>query len=215
MARGNDRPGLWLVDEGGGETKLSFAELAERSDRIANWLRALGVRRGDRLLLMLANLAPLWECMLAAMKLGAVIVPATTLLNRDDLLDRFARGRVRHFVTGADNAGKFADLPGDYTRIAVGGGSTGWRSRDALMTRWCGSRLTVIPRRATCRCSIHLGTTASPSWSMTIRAIGRASGDDALARCSWATSISTLRPGLGSTPTLFFAPGTPGRQCSC
>ena len=131
MARGNGRPGLWLADEGGGETRLSFAELAERSDRIANWLRALGVRRGDRLLLMLGNVAPLWECMLAAMKLGAVIIPATTLLNRDDLLDRFARGRVRHVVTGAESIGKFADPPGDYTRIAVGGSAPGWQSWDA------------------------------------------------------------------------------------
>ena len=131
MARGNDRPGLWLVDEGGGENKFSFAELAERSDRVANWLHALGVRRGDRLLLMLGNIAPLWECMLAAMKLGAVIIPATTLLNRDDLVDRFARGRVRHVVTGADSAGKFADLPGDYTRVAVGRSVPGWRSWEA------------------------------------------------------------------------------------
>src|SRR5205823_8851403 len=46
IARGNDRPGLWLVDEGGSETKLTFAELAERSDQVANWLRAVGVRRG-------------------------------------------------------------------------------------------------------------------------------------------------------------------------
>jgi len=131
MARGNDRPGLWLVDEGGGEAKLTFAELAERSDRIANYLRRLGVRRGDRLLLMLGNVAPLWECMLAAMKLGAVIIPATTLLNRDDLVDRFARGRVRHVVAGADNAAKFADLPGDYTRIAVGGSAPGWQNWEA------------------------------------------------------------------------------------
>ena len=131
MARGNDRPGLWLVDEGGGENKFSFAELAERSDRVANWLHALGVRRGDRLLLMLGNIAPLWECMLAAMKLGAVIIPATTLLNRDDLVDRFARGRVRHVVTGADSAGKFADLPGDYTRVAVGRSVPGWHSWEA------------------------------------------------------------------------------------
>ncbi len=131
MAQRNDRPGLWIVDEGGGETKLSFAELAERSSRVANHLRALGVRRGDRLLMMLGNVAPLWECMLAAMKLGAVIIPATTLLNRDDLLDRFARGRVRHVVVGADNASKFADLAGDYTRIAVGGAAAGWHSWEA------------------------------------------------------------------------------------
>ncbi len=131
MARDNDRPGLWIVDDGGTETKLSFAELAERSSWAANRLRGLGVGRGDRLLLMLGNTAPLWECMLAAMKLGAVIIPATTLLNRDDLLDRFARGRVRHVVAGADGTGKFADLPGDYTRIAVGGTAPGWHSWEA------------------------------------------------------------------------------------
>ncbi|MGH7047580.1 MAG: AMP-binding protein [Stellaceae bacterium] len=128
MAVGNNRPGLWIVEEGGAETRLSFAELAERSSRVANWLRALGVRRGDRLLLMLGNVVPLWECMLAAIKLGAVIIPATTLLSRDDLDDRFTRGQVRHVVAGAENADKFADLPGDYTRIAVGGTTPGWHS---------------------------------------------------------------------------------------
>ncbi len=126
LASGNPRPALWLVNEGGAETRLSFAELKERSDRAANFLRALGVKRGDRVLLMLGNVAPLWECMLASMKLGAVIVPATTLLTRNDLADRFARGRVRHVVTGADNAAKFAELPGDYSRIAVGGDAPGW-----------------------------------------------------------------------------------------
>src|SRR5580692_13160450 len=128
MARGNDRPALWLATEGGSETKLSFAALSERSSRVANHLRALGVARGDRILLMLGNVAPLWECMLAAMKLGAVIVPATTLLTRNDLADRFARGRVRHVVTSADAAAKFAELPGDYSRIAIGGNAPGWIS---------------------------------------------------------------------------------------
>ena len=126
MARDNAHPALWLVDEDAGETKLSFAELSERSNRIANALRGLGVRRGDRILVMLGNVVPLWECMLAAMKLGAVIVPATTLLTRNDLADRFARGRVRHVVASADAAAKFADLPGDYTRIVVGKEVPGW-----------------------------------------------------------------------------------------
>jgi acetyl-CoA synthetase len=126
IARGNTQPALWIVDEDAGETKLSFASLSERSNRVANYLRGLGVRRGDRILLMLGNIVPLWECMLAAMKLGAVIVPATTLLTRNDLADRFARGRVRHVVTSADAAVKFADLPGDYSRIAIGGDVPGW-----------------------------------------------------------------------------------------
>jgi len=126
VARDNAQPALWLVDDDGGEIKLSFASLSERSNQVANALRRLGVRRGDRILVMLGNVVPLWECMLAAMKLGAVIVPATTLLTRNDLADRFARGRVRHVIAGADAAAKFADLPGDYTRIVVGKEMPGW-----------------------------------------------------------------------------------------
>ena len=125
MARGNNRAALWIVNEGGGEQKLSFAEIAERSNRVANYLRALGVRRGDRVLLMLGNVVPLWESMLAAIKLGAVVIPATTLLTRDDLIDRFERGGARHVITSAENTGKFADVPGAYTRVAIGGGAPG------------------------------------------------------------------------------------------
>jgi acetyl-CoA synthetase len=128
IARNNAQPALWLVDEDGGEVKLSFAALSERSNQVANALRALGVRRGDRILLMLGNVAPLWECMLAAMKLGAVIVPATTLLAPADLNDRFARGRIRHVIAGTEAAAKFADVPGDYTRIVVGQAIAGWIS---------------------------------------------------------------------------------------
>jgi len=131
MARDNADPALWLVDEDAGETKLSFAALSERSNQVANALRARGVRRGDRILVMLGNVVALWECMLAAMKLGAVIVPATTLLTRHDLADRFARGRVRHVIASIDAAAKFADLPGDYTRIVVGQEVPGWISHEA------------------------------------------------------------------------------------
>ncbi len=130
MARDNVQPALWLVDEDTGEVKLSFAQLSERSNRVANAFRRLGVRRGDRVLLMLGNVVPLWECMLAAMKLGAVIVPATTLLTRNDLADRFARGRVKHVIAGADAAAKFADLPGNYSRIVVGKEVEGWVAFD-------------------------------------------------------------------------------------
>ncbi len=130
MAYGNDRPALWIVNEGGpgdkSEAKVSFAEMAERSSRVANYLRGLGVKRGDRVLLMLGNVVPLWEVMLAAMKLGAVTIPASTLLNRDDLIDRFERGRARHVVTSPEHVGKFVDIPGDYTRIVTGGTAPGW-----------------------------------------------------------------------------------------
>jgi acetyl-CoA synthetase len=126
LAKGNDRPALWVVDEGKGETKVSFAEMSRRSSQVANFLRAQGVRRGDAVLMMLGNVVPLWEVMLACMKLGAVIIPATTLLNTDDLKDRFERGGVKHVIVGDGDAGKFDALPGSYSRIVVGADRPGW-----------------------------------------------------------------------------------------
>jgi len=95
-----------------GITTLSYGELAVRSNQVANWLRSLGARRGDRLLLMLGNIAPLWEVILAAIKLGVVIIPASTLLSPDDLADRIARGEVRLVVTETAQQAKFQELPG-------------------------------------------------------------------------------------------------------
>ena len=100
MAKGNDNPALWIIEEDGSESKLSFAEMSARSNRVANWLRKQGVKRGERILIMLGNEVPLWETMLAAIKLGAVVIPATTLLTPDDLVDRVERGQVKHVVIG-------------------------------------------------------------------------------------------------------------------
>jgi acetyl-CoA synthetase len=102
-----------------GITSMTYGELAARSNQVANWLRGLGARRGDRLLLMLGNIAPLWEVILAAIKLGVVIIPASTLLSPDDLADRIERGAVRHVVTEVGLKARFAGLGGDWTRIAV------------------------------------------------------------------------------------------------
>ena len=126
LARGNDRTGLWIVEPDGSEQRLSFDELSRRSDRLASWLRAKGVARGDRVLLMLGNQVELWLTMLSAIKLGAVVIPATTLLAPADLRDRIDRGNARHVVVRATDAGKFDDVPGEYTRIAVGGRVDGW-----------------------------------------------------------------------------------------
>ncbi|HEV2388727.1 MAG TPA: AMP-binding protein [Candidatus Acidoferrales bacterium] len=122
-----DQTALWLVSEEGAETKLSFRQLSRRSSQVANHLRGLGVRRGDRVLLMLGNVAPLWETMLAAIKLGAVVVPSTTLLTVADVADRVARGGVRHIVAAAESAATIGDAGASCTRIAVGGPVAGWR----------------------------------------------------------------------------------------
>jgi acetyl-CoA synthetase len=117
-----DRAALWIVDAGSNkETRLSFATLSARSNQVANFLRAQGLKRGDHLLLLLGNVVPLWETMLAAMKLGVVVIPATTLLTPDELGDRLDRGRARVVVATQDQVGKFAGLGGnDLIRIVVG-----------------------------------------------------------------------------------------------
>ncbi|MFD7768334.1 AMP-binding protein [Streptomyces sp. NPDC059787] len=125
IADGNDRTALHLVEEDGDETRLSFAALARRSDQVANWLRQRGVAAEDRVLVMLGNQAELWETALAAMKLRAVVIPATPLLGPADLRDRVGRGRVRHVIARAADTAKFDEVPGDYTRIAVGEGAGG------------------------------------------------------------------------------------------
>src|SRR6516165_7290677 len=119
-----DQEALRVVAEGG-VTRRSYADLAARSNQVANWLRGLGARRGDRLLLMLGNIAPLWEVILAAIKLGVVIIPASTLLGPEDLADRVARGEVRHVVTETGFTARFDEVAGGWTRIMVDPGATG------------------------------------------------------------------------------------------
>src|ERR1700722_1018524 len=133
LARGEsaDRLALKIVGDGAGSA--TFGELSGNSNRIANGLRALGVKRGERILLMLGNVVPLWEVMLAAMKLGAVVIPASTLLTPNDLKDRFDRGRVRHLVANAADAPKFTGLDPTVTRIALGDAPAGWHDYDALL----------------------------------------------------------------------------------
>src|SRR5882724_2826569 len=124
-AESRDRTALWIVDAGHKETKLSFAALSARSNQVANFLRAQGLKRGDHLLLLLGNVVPLWETMLAAMKLGVVVIPATTLLTPDELQDRLDRGRAKVVVASQDQVAKFAKLGAeDLLRIVVGATST-------------------------------------------------------------------------------------------
>jgi acetyl-CoA synthetase len=127
IAKGNAEPALHIVGEDGTEVRRSFDEMSRRSSQVANHLRSLGVRRGDRTLLMLGNELALWEVMLASIKLGAVVIPATSLLTPGDLRDRLDRGQVRHVVTAGALAAKFERLAGDYTRISVGAPAVpGW-----------------------------------------------------------------------------------------
>jgi acetyl-CoA synthetase len=126
IATGNDRTALWIVEEDGSELKVTFDEMVRRSDQVARWLSDLGVSRGDRVLLMLGNQVELWESMLAIMKVGAVILPTSTVLSTADLADRIDRASVSHVIANAADAPKFDGIDGSFARIAVGGAAAGW-----------------------------------------------------------------------------------------
>jgi acetyl-CoA synthetase len=126
QAQDNDTAALWVVADDGSEQKVSYAAMAARSNQVANHLRALGVQRGDRVMLMLPNRVELWETMLAGIKLGAVLVPTTMLVSTADLVDRMERGHVRHVIVQSSETAKFVGVAGNYTKIAVGAPVDGW-----------------------------------------------------------------------------------------
>jgi acetyl-CoA synthetase len=127
MAQGNQAPALRVLDDAGADQTLSFAQLARRSGQVAAFFAAHGLERGDRLLIMLPNSVPLWETMLAAIRMGAVMIPATTLLERDDLRDRLERGHVKAVITNSEFTARFAGLAGAPLRFAVGRQVDGWQ----------------------------------------------------------------------------------------
>jgi acetyl-CoA synthetase len=121
-----DRAALRIIEDDGSAASYTFAELSRRSDQVAGWLRGHGVRRGMRVLMLLGNQVQLWESTLAVMKLGAVLIPASTLLAEADLRDRVERGDVAAVIARSEIAPRFADVPGSYVRIAVGEPVPGW-----------------------------------------------------------------------------------------
>jgi len=136
IAEGNQRTAVHLVEEDGSEVKVSYAELADRSNRVAMYLRHHGVKRGDRVLMMLPNCIQIWEVMLATMKMGVAVIPASSLLTPEDLADRIERGRVGHVITDGAGSEKFRGLPGSYQRHVVGAQVPGWTSFEQAYGEW-------------------------------------------------------------------------------
>ena len=151
IAAGNDQLALRILEESGAEASLTYAALSRRSNQVAHFLVGQGAKAGDRILLMLGNEVALWETMIAAIKLGAVVIPATTLLSGDDLTDRLQRGNVRFVVTNAAGLAKFEALPaatlGSIRRIAVAGARAGWvdyRESDTALASFGPARRTTV-----------------------------------------------------------------------
>ncbi|WP_371671438.1 AMP-binding protein [Streptomyces sp. NBC_00289] len=167
VAAGNDRPALELADPEGGVRGVSYAELSRRSDAVANWLAGLGVARGDRLMVVLGTQPELWEVLLAALKIGAVVVPSHPDLTSAQAADRVRRGRLTHLVcrTAATAAFDGVTVPG--ARVAVPGpgrpvppGWTDYRGSERAVGRFVPERPT--PADDVAFCYFTSGTTSAP-----------------------------------------------------
>lgn len=121
-------PALMYVDDKGLETKVTFQAMKERSNKAANFLMTLGLKRKDRIMLMMPSSVELFEVFLGAMKAGCVIIPASTLLTVDDIRDRIGRGKAKCVFTGAQLTSRIdsASIPDSVSKVSVGGGRNGW-----------------------------------------------------------------------------------------
>ncbi|MDO5676967.1 MAG: AMP-binding protein [Propionibacteriaceae bacterium] len=127
IGRDRDDLALWIRDEDGAEEKYTYGDLVTRSDRLANWLEAQGVGKGDAVMLMLANQVELWEAMLAVMKVGGIILPTAQALQDYDLEDRIPRANIRAVIANPVDQPKFDDIDGPLL-ISTGEASERWLS---------------------------------------------------------------------------------------
>ncbi len=97
---------LAVGPDGGSPRRYSFADLAASSNRAANFLAARGVRKGDRVFVMLPRIADWYDVMLGCIKLGAIPMPGTTLLTARDIAYRLERAGATAAITDAQGASK-------------------------------------------------------------------------------------------------------------
>ena len=129
-----DAPALWWIGEGGrGELKLTFAQVAQQCRRAASFFSAQGIRRGDRVLVILPRVTQWWFAMLGLTRLGAIPIPGTPLLTERDIAYRIKAAGISAVVTDAIGARKLGDFAG--VRIAVGAPDAQWTDFEAGIAR--------------------------------------------------------------------------------
>src|SRR5436309_8634650 len=127
----SDRLAILWLDDAGGERRFSWSELSSSVDRVANVLRAHGVRRGDRVFIQVGRVPEWWQTMLACLKIGAVAMPGTVMLTSRDIAYRISLSEPVAVVTQSQYASRFDEVR-DRSRsvkayLAVGGpAGAGW-----------------------------------------------------------------------------------------
>ena len=127
---------LW-EDSEGRRARLTFADIAQQSKRIANVLAGHGIRRGDAVMLVLPRIT-LWQAAyIGALRLGAIVIPCTAMLREKDLIYRANHSGARAIIASVDNASMIADLrrecPSVEHYLVAGAARSGWISLQEYM----------------------------------------------------------------------------------
>ena len=131
---------LWVANDKS-DKRFSFADMKKYSAKTANYFESLGIKKGDRVMLVLKRHYQFWFCMLALHKIGAIAIPATNQLVEHDFSYRYKAAGVKAIVCTADgdvsveaeNAAK--EFPG-MLKILVGGEREGWKNYNVEMERF-------------------------------------------------------------------------------
>jgi len=158
------------VDKNKVERYFTFNDISRYSNRAANYFQSLGIKRGDRVMLILKRHYQFWFAMLGLNKLGAVAIPASNQMLAHDLEYRFNAAGVTAVMTTIDDnvpdhvEEAAANLPG-MTKILVGGQREGWHDFDGEFRLF--SDEYIRPKEAPCGEDLMLmfftsGTTGYP-----------------------------------------------------
>jgi len=107
QAQNPDKEAMLWIGQHGEERHITFAHFSDASSRAANAFSALGLGKGDPVLVMLPRIPEWWEAILGLMRLGAIPIPCTTLLTPKDIRFRSEVAEARAFITDQEGAGKF------------------------------------------------------------------------------------------------------------
>ncbi|OGW46462.1 MAG: acyl-CoA synthetase [Nitrospirae bacterium GWC2_57_9] len=172
-AQDEKKQALVWTDAAGKETReYTFRDISRLSNQAANVLKKIGVKKGDRVFIMLGRVPEWYFLLVACHKLGAVIMPAPVILLASDIEYRIVKGRANVVITNkanyakVDEAARDVDAPFLRQRILFGGEAQGWHNFDEAMKKASPelSRSDVEPTRASDSFLIYFtsGTTRYP-----------------------------------------------------
>ncbi len=131
-----DKLAMLHLDKNKVERRFTFRDMKQHSNQTANYFTSLGIKKGDRVMLVLKRHYQFWFCMVALHKLGAIAIPATNQLKEHDFEYRFKAAGVNAIVCTSDGdtaaiaSAAAAQCPQTITKIMVGGKQDGWHDFD-------------------------------------------------------------------------------------